>query len=165
MRYGRLLKHQRHRRWRFVAVPLIVAIGIAAVYVDRTLAPQCTEVKGQQTVNLPLAELGRGTARTFCYRDSSGEVIRFIIARDSDGTIHSAFDACRGCFEYDQGYRLTGAEMVCRFCGLRYPLKEMGSGIASCVPLRLPHLTLSDGVQIKVADLEAGRWLFQNKDN
>jgi len=165
MRSRRLLKQRRHRHWSFIAVTLIAVIGVAGLYVGRTLEPHCTQVEGQGIVNLPLSQLAAGTARTFCYRDRSGELIRFIVARDSDGTIHSAFDACRSCFEHNLGYKLSGAVMICRFCGLRYPLKDMGSGIASCVPVRLPHLIVPGAVQIKVADLEAGRWLFRNKDN
>jgi uncharacterized membrane protein len=153
-------KHYPHWRLTVAAVFLIAALGFAALQTHRIFEPGCTEVKAQRTVSLPLAELRPGTARTFCYRDASAHVIRFIVARDYDGTIHSAFDACRSCFEYNLGYRLSGAEMVCRFCGNRYKLKDMATGIASCVPIRLPHFTVSDAVQIKVADLEAGRRLF-----
>jgi uncharacterized membrane protein len=153
-------KHYRHRRSALAGVSLIIALGFAALQTHHILEPSCTEVKAQQTVSLPIAELRPGTARTFCYRDVHGHVIRFIVARDSDGTVHSAFDACRSCFEYNLGYRLSGAYMVCRFCGRRYKLKDMATGIASCVPIRLPHLTVSNSVQIKVADLEAGRRLF-----
>jgi uncharacterized membrane protein len=153
-------KHYRHWRSILAGVSLIIALGFAALQTHRILEPGCTEVKARQTVSLPIAELRPGTARTFCYRDAHGHVIRFIVARDSDGTVHSAFDACRSCFEYNLGYRLSGADMVCRFCGRRYKLKDMATGIASCVPIRLPHLTVSNSVQIKVADLEAGRRLF-----
>lgn len=162
--YRWLLSRARRHRWLLVGVFLVLGIGIAGVCVNR-MEPECVRVEGEQLVNLPLAELGPGAARTFCYRDPSGEVIRFIVARDPDGTIRSAFDACRSCFEHRQGYALTGVQMVCRFCGTRYPLKYMGSGIASCVPIRLPNQTVADSVQIKVADLEAGRRLFRHKDD
>ncbi|MGA2410635.1 MAG: Fe-S-containing protein [Candidatus Binataceae bacterium] len=160
MRDGRFVKHLLYRRRLLAAAILTAAIGAAALHLNHNLEPGCTPVGGERIVSLPLAELGTGTARTFCYRDPGGNVIRFIVARDSDGTIHSAFDACRNCFEHNLGYRLSGAQMVCRFCGNRYPLREMGTGIASCVPIRLPHLALPDAVQIRVADLEAGGRLF-----
>ena len=153
-------KHYRHRSLALVGMFLIVAIGFAVLERPRLFYPDCTEVKAQQTVSLPIAELRPGTARTFCYRDADGHVIRFIVARDFDGVVHSAFDACRSCFEYNLGYRLSGADMVCRFCGHRYKLKDMATGMASCVPIRLPHFVFSNTVQIKVADLEAGRRLF-----
>ena len=165
MTYGHSLKDWFYRGWLLVAVAVIATIGIAVLGVNRVMEPGCTPVDGERIVNLPLAELAPGTAKTFCYRDAHHEVIRFIVARDSDGAIYSAFDACLNCFEHNQGYRLFGGEMVCRFCGHRYPLKNMGSGIASCVPIRLPHLSDSDAVQIKVSDLEAGHRLFQNKDD
>jgi uncharacterized membrane protein len=156
---SRRTKHYRHWRLTVAGVSLLVAIGFAALS-HQIFAPGCTEVEARQTVSLPIRELKPGTARTFCYRDADGHVIRFIVARDFDGTVHSAFDACRSCFEYNLGYKLSGANMVCRFCGNRYKLKDMATGIASCIPIRLPHLTLPDAVLIKVADLEAGRRLF-----
>jgi uncharacterized membrane protein len=159
MRYGKRSVRRRMRNLTLVALALLVA---AAIFANRSLKGPCTEVHGSKLVNLSLAELKAGTARTFCYRDPHGEVIRFIVARDADGTVHSAFDACRGCFEQQLGYRVSGTNMVCRFCNRRYPVKDMETGIDSCVPIRLPHAIVPDAVQIKVADLEAGRWLFQN---
>jgi uncharacterized membrane protein len=151
-------KHYRQQRLRLAAISLIAVIAAAQTY--RIFEPGCIVVKANETVSLPIRELPPGTARTFCYRDGGGHVIRFIVARDSDGTVHSAFDACRSCFEHNLGYRLSGADMVCRFCGNRYKLKDMATGTASCIPVRLPHLMASDAVLIKVADLEAGRRLF-----
>jgi len=165
MSYGRFLSHWLYRSRLLVAIVVIAVIGIAAMHLNRILEPSCTPVNGRQTVDLPLTELGPGTARTYCYRDPVGKIIRFIVARDSDGAIHSAFDACRGCFEHNQGYRVSGGQMVCRFCANRYSLKAMGSGEASCVPINLPHLVRPNAVEIRVADLEAGQKYFgENHD-
>lgn len=164
MPYGRLLRQRRRHRRLLLGVLAIVVLAIAAERVNRLRKPDCTQVDGRRVVNLPLAELGLGTAKAFCYRDADDAVIRFIVGRDADGIVYSAFDACRGCFEHHQGYRLAGGQMVCRFCSRAYRVKDMGTGIASCVPLRLPHQTSSDAVQIRVADLEAGRELFSNRD-
>lgn len=150
---------------KLFTILLIGMFGLSAVeLLHRFAHSSCTTVDGQKVVSLPLLEFAPGQARTFCYRDSDGETIRFIIARDSDGTIHSAFDACRSCFEYGQGYSFWKGQMVCRFCGEHYPLKRIGTGIASCVPIQLRHLSFADRVQINVADLEAGRRLFRSDD-
>jgi uncharacterized membrane protein len=150
---------------KHVTILFIGVFGLSAVELAHRFAQaSCTAVGGQKVVSLPLFEFAPGQARTFCYRDSDGETIRFIVARDSDGTIHSAFDACHSCFQYGQGYSLRKGQMVCRFCGQHYPLKDIGTGIASCVPIQLRHLSLADKVQINVADLEAGRRLFHSED-
>jgi uncharacterized membrane protein len=152
------------QRWKLVVPCLIVTIGLAAFYFNGERGFPCTAIRSsERLINLPLTALRPGTANTFCYRDAAGEIIRFIVARDADGTIHSAFDACHSCFEYHQGYQLSGKEMVCRFCGNRYRIEDMCKGVASCIPIRLPHLLVSNVVRIKVADLEAGRRLFRNR--
>jgi uncharacterized membrane protein len=144
---------------------LLGVFGLSAIeLLHRIAQTSCTAVNGQKVVSLPLTEFARGQARTFCYRDSGGETIRFIIARDSDGTIHTAFDACHSCFQYEQGYSFWKGQMVCRYCGQHYSFKAIGTGIASCVPIQLQHLSLADRVQISVADLEAGRRLFRAED-
>jgi uncharacterized membrane protein len=156
----RLSAYKKH-----FAIVLVLMLGLSAVeLVHRFAQAPCTAVAGQKVVSVPLLEFAPGQARTFCYRDTDGETIRFIVARDADGTIHSAFDACHSCFQYGEGYSFWKGQMVCRFCGQHYPLKDIGTGIASCVPIQLRHLSLADRVQINVADLEAGRRLFHAED-
>jgi uncharacterized membrane protein len=162
MRYERKSVRRHGRRSRDLTLAAIALLVVAAIFVNRDFEGPCTEVHGSQLVNLSLSELKAGTARKFCYRDPHGEVIRFIVARDADGTIHSAFDACRGCYEQHLGYSVAGTDLVCRYCNLRYPVKGMETRTDSCVPIRLPHAILADAVQIKVVDLEAGRRLFLN---
>jgi uncharacterized membrane protein len=162
MNYRRFVSSSLHR-WGVTSLSFLTVGVLLALHMNSADSSRCTEVRGERLVNLPLAELRAGTATAFCYRDPAGEVIHFIVARDLDGTVHSAFDACRSCFEYHEGYRLTGQEMICRFCGTRYRVQDMGKGVASCIPIRLPHLISSDVVQIKVTDLEAGRRLFRKR--
>ena len=107
-----------------------------------------------------MAELARGEARTFCYDDRAGEKIRFILARGSDGKIRTVFDACRQCYSYHKGYKVTGGAMVCRLCGNRYPIDHMMEGKASCMPVDLPHQEQAGVVLVRAADLRKGKELF-----
>jgi uncharacterized membrane protein len=145
-------------RIRTLIATLFVAAGVviaAAVTRDR-----CTFIAGRDLLTVSLDQLGRGEARTFCYRDDAGSKIRFVLARGADGRVRSVFDACRQCYVYHKGYAVSGGDLVCRVCGNRYPIDRMTSGKASCVPVPLAHREESGAVRIKTADLKAGRGLF-----
>jgi nitrite reductase/ring-hydroxylating ferredoxin subunit len=145
------------RKWFLAGGAIALIVGALALYTARDA---CTEVTGAESVSVPLALLARGRAHLFCYRDATGERIRFILAQDGTGRIHSVMDACAQCGRYHQGYRTDKDEVVCRFCGNRYRIGEMEKGRASCVPLQLPNTQSHGMIQLKVADLEKGRGQF-----
>jgi uncharacterized membrane protein len=149
--------------WRSLKwVGAVIALGAAAVLLSNLeLPPRCTLLKGSVPITIKLSRFARGEAQLFCYRDDAGERIRFILARGTDGAIHSVFDACRQCYSYRKGYRLdpTGS-IVCRLCGNRYSLDHMMAGKASCAPVALPHQETGSTIRISAADMRAGRGLF-----
>ncbi len=98
--------------------------------------------------------------RFFAYRDPAGDQIRFLLARDATGRTKAAFDACERCYMYHKGYAGSRGAIFCRFCGNRYKLEAMESGLASCVPVKLPFQMNGRTVNIKPADLESERGLF-----
>ena len=98
--------------------------------------------------------------RFFTYQDQAGDQIRFLLARDATGRIKAAFDACQRCYVYHKGYVRSDGRLLCRFCGNRYKLEAMESGLASCVPMKLPFQMTGQTVNIKPADLERERGLF-----
>ncbi len=139
----------------------VVALGIGAAIVANPMArPRCSELRGGQTLTIPLNELARGTVNFFCFRDRDGEKLRFLLARGTDGKVESAFDACGQCYKFGKGYTVSRGELICRLCGTHYKIRSMQTGKASCVPVRLPNAQSSKGVQVMVSDLEKGRSLF-----
>jgi uncharacterized membrane protein len=142
---------------RFALILLAVAVIGAAVL---TFSNRCIHLSGVELLSIPVADLARGQAQTYCYDDRAGEKIRFVLARDSDGKIHSVFDACRQCYSFHKGYRVVGSAIVCRLCGNRYPIDHMMQGKASCMPVELPHQEQAGVVQVKAADLRKGKELF-----
>jgi uncharacterized membrane protein len=139
------------------ALAVAVAAALATMSVIR---PRCTELYGDQTLTIPLDRLARGTADFFCFRDRSGKKLRFLLERDADGTVVSAFDACRQCYRFGKGYSIANGELICRVCGNHYKLSKILTGKASCVPVKLNVSQGARSVQVKVSDLEAGRSLF-----
>ena len=111
-------------------------------------------------VTIPTDTLGREQVEFYSYSDRAGEELRFILGRDSNGEVHAAMDACQRCYTYHKGYIWSHGYLVCKFCGNRYKLQTMESGLGSCVPARLPVRATGRSVTIKSADLERERRLF-----
>jgi uncharacterized membrane protein len=146
---------------KLATILVIVALAIgAAVVAGPMLAPRCKLVNGDVVVTVSLDDLTPGTAQFFCYRDRAGNEIRFVLARANDGTVHSAFDACRQCYRFHKGYTVVDGFMVCRLCGNRYRLDQMETGMASCQPVHLENTRHGNKVEVRVAALEKGQQLF-----
>jgi len=142
---------------------LIAAAGLVAVAVSmsaKARTPEFTPVSANPSISIETNDLGRGDIRFFTYRDRAGDHIRFLLARDSTGQIKGAIDACERCSMYRKGYVSSRGDLVCRYCGNRYKLETMESGLASCVPVKLPFQMAGHAVNIKPADLERERGLL-----
>ncbi len=139
-------------------VAALVAIG--AILTKSLFHLPCTLLNGAATLRIKLGDLAPGTIWAFCYRDRAGQKLRFLLARDVNGKVHTVFDACGQCYKFHKGYSYSGGYMICRLCGNRYPIPEMNAGKASCVPVPLRSQTGHDEARIKVTDVEAGKWLF-----
>jgi uncharacterized membrane protein len=139
-----------------------IAIGVIGMLLSNLeLPPRCTPLSGADAINIELSRLSRGQAQLFCYHGDTGQKIRFILARGRDGAVHSVFDACRQCYSFRKGYRLSpDGTLICRLCGNRYSVDHMMTGKASCVPVVLPHQQVGSTIRISSADMRAGRGLF-----
>jgi uncharacterized membrane protein len=143
---------------KLVAGALVATIAIVAAL--PILGQRCIELRGAEMLTVSMARLESGEARLFCYRDRSGERLRFLLARGNDGKVRAVFDACRQCYKFHQGYDVAHGMLICRLCGNRYPIDHMMKGEASCVPVSLPHHEDASHVQVKVSDLKSGASLF-----
>lgn len=142
---------------------LLIALGFMAVAVllsSIATGPQFFTVSANPSVSIDTDKLGPGDVRFYTYHDHAGDRIRFLLARDSTGRVKGAFDACQRCAMYGKGYVNSHGDLVCRYCGNRYKVDAMESGIASCVPVKLPFQMTGHTVNIKPADLERERGLF-----
>jgi uncharacterized membrane protein len=135
---------------------MTVAVSLVAM----ATGPQFITVSANPIVSIERDSLQPGDVHFFSYKDRAGDQIRFLLARDSTGKIKGAFDACRRCSMYGEGYASSHGYLVCRYCGNRYKLDAMESGFVSCVPVKLPFQTTGHTVNINPADLERERGLF-----
>ncbi|HUY26023.1 MAG TPA: Fe-S-containing protein [Candidatus Binataceae bacterium] len=133
---------------------------LAAAWMIHAARARCLPVSGVSAVTVSITSLLRGGAQTYCYTDPAGRRLRFILARGTDGKVRSVFDACRQCFTYHSGFKISHDQLICRVCGNHYPIEHMAEGKASCVPAGLPHQEARGTITIRTSDLESGRYLF-----
>ena len=138
----------------------MLALGVTGAAFFGIREPGIIAVSGANSIVVPAHTLYRDQVRFYSYRDRAGEELRFILGRDSGGQVHAAMDACQRCYTYHKGYVSSHGYLVCKWCGNRYKLEAMESGLASCVPVRLPIHVARERVSIKSADLERERRLF-----
>jgi uncharacterized membrane protein len=150
-------------KFRREIIATLAAVGaLAALVVWGASSANCLALSARDAaVSVDVSGLARGDARTYCYTDSAGKRLRFVLARGTDGGIRTVFDACRQCFIYHRGFKYEHGELICRVCGNHYSVDRMTVGKASCVPVSLRHSSDDHQVvRIRVADLKAGRALF-----
>jgi len=148
----------RGRTGFFVAAGFLALVAILFAVI--AAGPRYTPVSANSSISIETNDLRQGDVRFFAYRDRAGDQIRFLLARDATGRTKAAFDACERCYMYHKGYASSRGALLCRFCGNRYKLEAMESGLASCVPVKLPFQIAGHIVNIKPADLESARGLF-----
>ena len=68
--------------------------------------------------------------------DVNGGKANFFVLKIS-GKIESYFDACVRCFKDKKGYSAESRSIVCRSCGVTYPLDMLKDGFGSCHPIQL----------------------------
>jgi uncharacterized membrane protein len=151
---------RRKSRVRVVFVVVAVLLVATAAYLAADVRPSATPVFGTGTLSIPVSDLGAGEVKFFSYRADPASQIRFLLARDSDGRLHGALDACQRCYTYHRGYRSSDGYLVCRVCGNRYKIDKLTTGIASCAPVNLKYRSTGKTVQIQTSDLKGARTFF-----
>lgn len=146
--------------WRRALIVGIGASVLAAASFAVATGPQFTMVVAHPLIAIGTSDLRPGDVKFFAYRDDAGKQLRFLLARDSNGNIVGAADACEHCYLYGKGYTSSRGELICRYCGNRYKLSALGSGVGSCVPVKMPFRMRGQTAEINPADLERSRRLF-----
>jgi uncharacterized membrane protein len=144
-----------------LVLPLAAVLLLAtAAYLAADIRPSATPLFGTGTLSIPISDLRAGEVKFFSYRSDPAGEIRFLLARDSDGHLHGALDACQSCYTYHRGFRSSGGYLICRVCGNRYKLDKLTTGIASCSPVNLKYQNTGKTVQIKTSDLKGAGSFF-----
>jgi hypothetical protein len=94
--------------------------------------------------------------------DAGGTTVPFFAVRDAAGQAVVALDACNVCAHAKKGYEQKGDQMLCKNCGLTFPVRDltkMGSQ-GGCHPITLPTRTEGDSIVVDRKDLAAGTKYF-----
>ena len=149
------------KHWRRALIGGIGILVLGALSFARAMGrPEFTMVVANPLITIGTGDLRPGDVKFFAYRDDAGKELRFLLARDSAGKIVGAADACEHCYAYGKGYTSSRGELICRYCGNRYKLSALGSGVGSCVPVKMPFRMRGQTAEINPADLERSRRLF-----
>ena len=108
---------------------------------------------------LPLASISQQAA--FFRAETANGSVPFFAVRDASGEVHVALDACQSCYTAKKGYTQRGGAMLCRNCGLTFPvagITEMGDR-GGCHPISLPSKVDGASVVVARAAVEEGvKW-------
>ena len=111
-------------------------------------------------VAIPLAKVSDGKAHFYRLADG-GKEIAFVVAKATDGSYRTAFDACDACFRAKKGYEQKGDVLVCQNCKRQFPIDRIGPHeVGGCNPSYLPSLTSGKNIIISAADLKTGARFF-----
>ena len=91
---------------------------------------------------------------------AGGKEVVFLVAKDKNGDIKTAFDACITCYRHKQGYTQDADCVVCTYCGTTFDIEKLDKGLGNCVPIRIKHQLEGDTVTITQAEIEAGEKWF-----
>jgi uncharacterized membrane protein len=111
-------------------------------------------------VSIPVAALG-ASAKFYSY-DSNGVSIRYFALKDTQGSVHVAFDACDVCYAAKKGYKQVGDVMQCLNCGKQFSITSIGTENTEggCWPSYLPMTVNGSAVNIKIVDLIDKQFMF-----
>ena len=116
------------------------------------------EVTAQNgSVQISLSEVTDGTLHYYKY-NASNVWIRFFVVKAQSGNIKTAFDCCEACGP--AGYDQSGNELVCKKCGLKFNIENIGIVVGGCNPIPLNATFSASDVIISVSDIESGRQYF-----
>ena len=139
---------------------LVVFLPWTGVGCSRNSAKYAELLPRDGVVSVDLSDIGAERGHFHTYRSRSGKKVDFFVYRDRAGAPHAVLDACRTCYRWRKGYVLSGKEVVCLKCDMRFTLDNLAGGSGSCVPIALKGEEQGQSFRIPVDQLEAGASFF-----
>jgi high-affinity iron transporter len=149
------VERRKQARWLLAAgvtfVTVMLILTAEFVYARTAAAApdaQALEVIGG-VVRVPLADVSDGNVH-FYSADVGGTMLGFMVIRKPDGKWVAAIEGCMICGRH--GYRLEGANVICRNCGAEIPVSTLGT-VGGCNPIVMPSHVEAGDLVIESADL------------
>jgi uncharacterized membrane protein len=104
------------------------------------------------TITLDASSLPKMSARHYHYQEG-GQVVKFFVVRDGQGTLRAAVDACEVCWREGKGYMLKDGAMLCVNCGHKFPMYRIGLVAGGCNPHPFQFKVENGSVLIEAQEL------------
>lgn len=155
---------RRIRRWSTAAAGVAIGIGYLlgislVVSAGRGYDPAPMPLPFTETVAIPLTDAEGQPLRKYSVK-VDGVDVRFFIARNREGKVAVALDACGICPL--KGYYLDGEQVICRNCGAPIAFDTIGHQ-GGCNPLPLKASVEGDRIVISAEALAQSRDRFAAK--
>ncbi len=128
-----------------VVLPLLAACSRQPAY-------SSPPIKGPDAV-IEISTLQNEIPQFYTYRHQDRSISFFVLKLND--RVQSYFDACATCYIHKRGYQYDDGVVVCRACGMRFPVYKLENGIGGCYPIKLPGRTENGKYLIPLATLEA----------
>lgn len=159
----RLASARLERVWQLglgaATLSIVLALATTAFAGSKLVDPQPEPVKAAgQEVRVSLSALEEGRLHKFAYTAAEGTAVRFLLARQKDGSLASGLDACQICGAV--GYGQEGEVAICKNCNAPIPFDTFAFG-GGCNPLVLDAEIDGQEAVVPVAQLEAAASRFR----
>ena len=115
-------------------------------------------------IAIDASALAKMASRHYRYREG-GQMVRFFVVRDGQGTVRAAIDACEVCWREGKGYALKDGAMLCVNCGRKFPMHRIGLVAGGCNPHPFAFKVENDAVTITAQELlnQGTRYFVENR--
>ena len=111
-------------------------------------------------IKIPVEDVYDGSVHFYTYKYNKKN-INFFVRTDSKGKLHTYYDACYSCYKYKLGFHITGSDLLCIACNLKYSLYEtVWDFNGPCSPIVLRSKVKKGVVSIKLSVIRRGEKLF-----
>lgn len=151
-------------RWLFLAVgaSLLLLAGLA-LWFNVTERSEGTALAKDSDLRLSLADLDKDDREYFTYPIDSTTMVRFLVQRDSDGTLHAAFATCRSCYGYHRPSYEREGRVMCGHCNHQMAIPDAGEEPAeksNCALVAIPFTVENNQVVVRGQEImgQFQRW-------
>ena len=164
------MKKKQKNFWVTAVLILVISISIFALYKfvisnEDTNPTEYQNIQGSgNEIILDTSEISDGNFHYYSY-NIGGTLVKYFVVTDSNGEVHTAFDACEVCHDEKLGYIRSGDSAKCQNCGRTFSIYGLGTENADgggCWPGHLPHTLDGSSIKISKTHLQNGGYLFPN---
>lgn len=169
----------KKKKWRVpAAITAAVAMMIAAAALtacsprakageaETAAAGQSRSQGGEQGEDLVIPVKDISSTARFYPVEVDGTKMEVVAVQSPDGTIRTAFNTCKVCYDSGRGYyKQEGDALVCQNCGNRFPMSRVEVEAGGCNPWPIfdKNKTVTDeSITISYDFLKESKQIFAN---